>query len=97
MRRIVTLKFDWVAWRRRLGWTQKQSAAMLGIATTTYCDYEYQNAGHAAPKSVIYLALYVEAHGPIARQQLETDAQARRSRSAMLAARSLQQAPTIAG
>lgn len=96
MRRIVTLKYDWDAWRERTGFSQPQAAARLGIGLNTYRDYEHQRIGHAAPKSVIYLAIYVERFGPIARQQFETDAQARKSRSATTAARNPRQIPTFA-
>lgn len=76
-KRVVTLRFDWVAWRKRMKVTQPRAAVLLGIGLTTMRVYEYKT--YPAPRHIIYLALYVERYGPIERHQLDVDVQARRS------------------
>lgn len=34
------LAFDWLAWRNRLGWSQRQAAAALDRSHMTYCKIE---------------------------------------------------------
>lgn len=45
------------AWRGRLGWTQRQAAAQIGVSKSMYRNYEY---GHEIPRPVAVAAVALE-------------------------------------
>lgn len=55
------------AWRERLGWTQREAAAALGVVLTTYQSWELEkrlrdNAPLAPPRTALLAAAALE-HG----------------------------------
>lgn len=62
--KVTTTPFDLRGWRLRLGWTQIQAAAELGLSAGGYIAAEYRNSdrpGFPCNATVAKLATMLEA------------------------------------